>query len=351
MAKKTNIRDVAALAGVSIGTVSRYLKGTQRFSHDVESRVRNAVQRLGYATMRLPAASTARAVGILIFSMNSPTFSAVLRGASRVAMRNGYGMMILEKSALIPPNEKAGLDLYGYEFDAHAPVTVEEEERLDEMGRAAQGFLISARTSPRVVSYIRKYDKPAIFFGSGRSGPPCPDLPVVGSDSYRAARMLGELLVRQRHARIGYLGIPASPWSRERQRGLRDLLDEHRLPLQIIDVRDVLRSEVGRTCSLIQRDRPDAVVCYNDSLALMLMQELADRGIAIPGEISVVGMGNTLCGKYSTPALTTVDLRHQSYGELAMQLLLREIREGASAHAGRVLLEPRLVLRSSTCLR
>jgi LacI family transcriptional regulator len=347
MQKKSTIRDVAAHAGVSIATVSRYINGTQRFSDDVEDRIRDAIRQLHYQVpvqLRPASSTTPKTIGLIVFLLNGPTFPTVLKGMSRAATKNGYGLVILEKSELIPPEEKARLTVFGYGIEKYTPLTTEEKERLEEMGRTVDGFLVSARISQPTLDYIRKYDKPILFFGSG----PRPDLPVVGSDSYRAARLLGELLVGQGHRRLAYVGIPESPWSEERKRGLADLVRESDLPLLLLDVRDVSRAEVSRVSGEILEQRPDAIVCYNDLLALMLLQELAKRGLSVPGDVSVAGIDNTACGLYSTPTLTTVDMQSENYGELAMQLLLRRIREGVSSQIGRVLLEPRLVLRNST---
>jgi LacI family transcriptional regulator len=102
---------------------------------------------------------------------------------------------------------------------------------------------------------------------------------------------------------------------------------------------------------LHRRPWPDALVCYNDILALTVMKELSRFGVKLPDDISIVGIENINCGLYSSPALTTVDLQSSRYGEPAMLMLLRSIREGVRNNLGHILLEPRLVERASTVVR
>jgi LacI family transcriptional regulator len=95
--------------------------------------------------------------------------------------------------------------------------------------------------------------------------------------------------------------------------------------------------------------RPDALICYNDLMALGFMKEAANLGVAIPRDMSVVGFDNVPYGKYTTPALTTVDLQSERMGATAMNKLLAVIRGEPVEKLTKI--APQLVLRASTLAR
>lgn len=95
--------------------------------------------------------------------------------------------------------------------------------------------------------------------------------------------------------------------------------------------------------------RPDAVVAYNDLIAIGLMHEAQALGLRIPTDVAVAGFDNIPVSRFMHPALTTVDMRSESQGEAAMQLLLEVI--GGKEDAANLLFEPRLVSRASTASR
>jgi DNA-binding LacI/PurR family transcriptional regulator len=190
------------------------------------------------------------------------------------------------------------------------------------------------------LSRVLDYGKPVIF--SGRIGPP--GVPSIGIDAYAAAFMIGELLVKQGHRNIAYLGFaPARP-DKERMRGLTECLDAYGLPLTRYEVEGPTVAEGERVCStvVLGKQKPDAVVCYNDMVAVGFMGVAKSLGIHIPDDMSVVGIDNIPYGRFTSPPLTTVDTQSERLGEEGMRLLFRQI-------AGE--LEPRLVMRESTKVR
>jgi LacI family transcriptional regulator len=348
MNRKATIREVAATAGVSIATVSRYLNGAQRFSSDVEVRIRQAVRSLNYGVGRQQRASTAtRAIGVVVFTLASPSVASVMRGVNRIALQNGYSLAVLEIGDFFDASQSQGETFYGYSAGASAAaLSSAEQDRLDAFGRSVSGFLLGARVPQPHLEYLRSYEKPVVIFGSRSHA----GMPVVGADSYRATRLVGELLVAQGHRHVTYIGVPTSPWNCERELGIVHLLEERGVRHSQLTINDLHLNDVAKVCDDIVQghERPDALVCYNDVLALTLLQELNRRGIDVPGDVSLTGIENTLCSRFSSPALTTVDLQHERYGEIAMQLVLRRLHEAIDDEDGRVLLEPKLIVRNST---
>src|SRR5204862_3605703 len=102
---------------------------------------------------------------------------------------------------------------------------------------------------------------------------------------------------------------------------------------------------------VLRKNKPDAVVCYNDMVAIGFMGVASTLGISIPADMSVVGIDNIPFGRFTSPALTTVDTQSERLGEEAMQLLFRQIAGANPPDIGYTMLEPRLVMRDSTMVR
>jgi len=330
MKKKPTIRDVAALAGVSIATVSKFINSTQRFTSAVERRVQAAIDELEYHSNPLARSmitGKTGAVGVVILDIGNPHFTNVVKGANRVALEHGYNLLFVDTD----------------ENQAR------EEELLDALSRRVDGLIVSTRMPEEQLDRLLASGKPVVL--SGRVAPK--GVPSIGIDAHAAAYMVGELLVKQGHRKIAYLGFaPARP-DTERFRGLSESLAAHGL--------DLMRFELGgptivageQICSsvLLSKDKPDAVVCYNDMVAIGFMGGARALGISIPEDISVVGIDNIAFGRFTSPALTTVDVQSELLGEEGMRLLLRQMAGSAPPGTGQVAIEPRLVMRDSTRIR
>jgi len=326
MKKKHTIRDVAARAGVSIATVSKYINSTQRFTPAVERKIRAAVDALEYQSNPLARSmitGKTGSVGVVILDIGNPHFTNVVKGANRVALEHGYNLLFVDTE----------------ESQAR------EDELLEALSRRVDGLIVSTRMPEEQLNRVLAYGKPVVF--SGRPGPD--NRPSIAIDAYSAAFMLGELLVKQRHKRISYVGFaPARP-DMERTRGLTDCLDAHKLRFSRFEVRAPTIAEGERIgpAILLRKDRPDAVVCYNDMVAIGLLGAARTLGVDVPQDISVVGIDNIPFGRFTSPALTTVDTQSEYLGEEGMRLLFRLI-EGDTSLKGHTKVEPRLVVRGST---
>jgi LacI family transcriptional regulator len=330
MKKKPTIRDVASRAGVSIATVSKYINATQRFTAPVERRIRAAIDELEYLSNPLARSmitGKTGSVGVAILDICNPHFTNTVKGANRVALEHGYNLLFVDTE----------------ESQAR------EDELLDALSRRVDGMIVSTRIPEDQLDRVLAYGKPVVF--SGRPAPK--GFASIGIDAYAAAYMIGELLVKQGHRHIAYLGFaPARP-DTERMRGLVDCLKAHGLALTRYEVRGPTIVEGERICSsiVLRKDKPDAVVCYNDMVAIGFMAVAKTLGVGIPADMSVVGIDNIPFGRFTSPALTTVDTQSEHLGEEGMRLLFRLIEGVKPADIGHVLIEPRLVMRDSTMVR
>lgn len=322
------IRDVAAAAQVSTATVSKYINGAQRFSPKVEAALDEAIAALGYKSNPLAKSmitGRTNTIGLSVLDINNPHFSSILKGANRVAHEQEYSVLLVDTEET-PSRER---------------------RTLEDLSRRVDGMIVFSRMREHEMGWMASIDKPLVFFGSLNELP----IPTVASDDHGGAFMLAQHLRMLGHKRIAYLGFSRSRRDEERLGGIRECLDAAGIELTVYDGENPSMAEGERLCSgvVLGPRRPDAVICYNDLMALGFMKECANLGLSIPRDLSVVGFDNIAYGKYVTPALTTVDLQSERMGATAMTKLLAVIRGEEVEKLTKV--APQLVLRSSTQAR
>jgi LacI family transcriptional regulator len=325
--KKTapTLRDVAAASHVSIATVSKYINGTQRFSAKVEAAIDAAIAGLGYKSNPLAKSMiTGRTdtIGLSVLDITNPHFSSILKGAQRVANDHGFSVLVVDTEE--NPNR--------------------ERPVLEDLSRRVDGMIVASRLREKEMGWMAEIDKPLVFFGSLAELP----LPTVASDDHGGAFLLAQHLRMLGHKRIAYLGFSKSRRDEERLGGIRECLDAAGLTLAVFNGDSPSLTEGERLCSsiVLGSQPPDALICYNDLMALGFMKEAASLGVSVPRDISVVGFDNIPYGKYVTPALTTVDLQSERMGASAMEKLLAVIRGEEVEKLTKV--APQLILRAST---
>jgi len=321
----TTIRDVAAAARVSVSTVSKFVNGAQRFSPKVEAALESAIADLRYRSNPLAKSmitGRTNTIGLSVLDVTNPYFASVLKGANRVARDQGYSVLL-----------------------ADTEETPSRERRtLEELSGRVDGMIVYSRMYEKDLTWMAGIAKPLVFFGSLNELPP----PAVASDDHGGAFMLARHLCMLGRRRIGYLGFSRSRRDEERLGGIRACLDAAGLELTVHDAEAPSLLEGERLCSsiVLGSGRPDALICYNDLMALGFIKEAAGLGVRVPHDIAVAGFDNIPYGKYTTPALTTVDLRSECLGAALMDKLLAVIRGEPVPKLTRI--APQLILREST---
>lgn len=324
------IRDVAQAAGVSTATVSKFVNGGQRFTREVETRISEAIQRLGYRANPLARGMiTGRTgnIGIVILDIRNPHFTSLVKGAARIAA--GAGMNLLFADAA----------------ESRAP----ELALLQALRPQVDGLIVSARMPEPVIDWLRESGTPTVFYGGPATDPL---LDSVGCDNRASALMLGRHLRELGHRRISYVGFSAARWSADRWSGLQEAFVGQKVTLRCFDVPAPVPEEGERIASsvLLDSQTPDAIVAYNDLLALGLLSEARALGFRIPEQVSIAGFDNIAYGRYVTPALTSVDTGSEATGEMAVRHLLSMLR-GDTTLALHEIVATRLIVRESTLAR
>lgn len=330
--KLATIEDVAAIAGVSIATVSRAINEPTKVADETRRRVNDAIARTGYTTNAMARSLRMRRSNMILIlapDVGDPNFSNILVGLETEASNRGYGVLIgntqndpereTDYLRFISSNQADGLIL----LTGHLP-----------FGYGQDGS--DARLPPMVA-----VNEPI----------PGSDVPFVGVDNFEGARIAAEHLISQGHRRIAFIGHSTSRAVNQlRERGYRAALEGNGIaidPRMILDGDGTTESGRQATEHMFVRDvLPTAFLCINDATALGVIIALTARHYDLPREFSIMGFDDISFASFVTPSLTTMKQPRLRIGEAAMEVLLG-LLEGKQPDTREVLLRSELVVRNS----
>ena len=319
-----SIRDVARRANVSPATVSRAFAEPGLVRQETLQRVLAVAEELRYRPSRAARSLTTGKtgnIGVIVADLGNPFFSPILKGGQARAREADHAVFLADAE------ENPRLEM----------------ELVRAMARQVDGVgICSSRLSEAQLQQLRK-DTTLVLLNRR-----VPGVSAVLLDSNGGMRQAIEHLAALGHERIGFLGGPAGSWSnRERRRGLR--AGARVRSLEVIEFGPFApQFEAGQhAADLVVAAEVTAVVAFNDLMALGVLSRLADRGIGVPHEISVVGFDNILMAGMATPQLTTVALPLEQAGRVAIELLLEQLARPGSGTQEQGL-PAQLIVRAST---
>ncbi len=281
-------RDVARLAGVSQPTVSRALSDHPRVSEATKVRVREAAKALGYAPNAIGRAlSTGRStrIGLVVTDLENQFYPHLVAPLHRELEALGHELVLITESA------------------GSAPLA----ERVAAHGLAA---VVLSTTTLDSIQPARLRDRGIPFVYLNRTAPSV-DADSVTVDPEPGLRALLEDAIAQGHRRIGAVFGPRNTSTGElREQVSRAILDEHGLQLAHRDVLhgpfDFATGHAGMATLIDRGDPPSLVVFGNDVVALGGLNAAAERGVAVPGEVSVAGFDDLPTSSWALVRLSTV---------------------------------------------
>ncbi|MBS7741953.1 MAG: LacI family DNA-binding transcriptional regulator [Chelatococcus sp.] len=327
--RPVTIIDVASAAGVSPMTVSRVLNSRGGASAETRARVLEIAGALNYRpnsfakNLRI---DRSKVVGIVVPDIANPFFPEIIRGAELAARPAGY--TLLTSNVVEDPAREE--EVIGTLLERRVDGIILCSARLEEkrLLRAIDGHravVLINRVVPRRIAGTIEID-----YASG-------------------VETLVEKLIAQGRSRFAFAsGLSTSYGGQKRRGGLDRALARHNLALvtEVSSSPDLAGgTEVGRAL-LPHRGEIDALICYNDLIAIGAMSVMKDKGIAVPEEIAVTGCDDIPVAALVSPALTTLRVAKQDLGELAMRMLLDRIEERNTQHG--ILIEPDLIARQTT---
>ncbi|MDQ0577689.1 LacI family DNA-binding transcriptional regulator [Agromyces albus] len=330
-----SVRDVAAAASVSVGTVSNVLNRPEKVSPETVERVRAAIAELGFVrndAARQLRAGRSSSIGLIVLDVRNPFFTDVARGAEDRAAEDGM-TLLLGNSDENPDREGAYLDLF-------------EQQRV-------HGVLISPLTDdlPRL-ERLRKRGTPVVLVdreSADRSYSSVAVDDVVGGEL--AVRHLADIGRR----RVAFVGGPSSIRQVvDRLEGARRAVEATPgMSLEVIET-DSLSVLQGRAAGEQIRERPvserpDAIFAANDLLAMGVLQALKMLGtVEVPGDIALIGYDDIDFASAAVVPLSSIRQPASLIGYTAVDLLLKEAAAGSEFTPEQVTFQPELVVREST---
>lgn len=331
---KVVVRDVAARAGVSVGTVSNVINHAPTVHPDVARRVQKAIDELHYvpneAARRLRVGGSS-AIGLIVPDIRNPFFTDIAYASEREAERHGLSV-VLGNSDEDPDREASYLELF-------------EQQQV-------RGIIIAASgdVSDRLLRLQKQGTSVVLIERSAQEG-----LNSVSIGDFEGGRLAAAHLLSLGRRRLAFVGGPTS------LRGVSDRLMGARTAVmavadatfEIVDTGPQHSVAEGRRIAemLLERppaDLPDAVFAVNDLVALGLVQAFMQGSrLHVPRDVAVIGFDDIDFAAASIVHLSSIRAPSERLGRTAVQMLIEEF-DTANFEPQHVVFEPKLVIRDST---
>ena len=336
--KRATITDVARQAGVSKATVSAVLNDTGSVKGTTKDRVVAAMELLNYRQARLAArrgSQPGRSIGLLIKELDNPYYSQVALGAREYADAKGYTLLVVSSEGSFASERRAVELLQSRDVDGLIATPV-----LDDEGDLSHFFELKRRNFPFVLLEAVRGVRASL----------------VDVDNEEASRQAVNHLIELGHTRIVHFAGPSySMHSQERIDGVRRACSASHLIFTDEDVvpagahlEDGYRAGLAYFRDLPVGGRPTGVTCYNDLVGVGLYRALAELGLRVPDDVSLVGFDDLPLIEYLPVPLTTLRMPKERMGAVAAELLIGHIEAKEVTPPTRVLLEAPLIVRAST---
>lgn len=324
------IRQIAAICGVSIATVSRVINEPEKVAPETRQKVQAVIDKYNYVPNQIArnlGSRQSNSLALFVFDIVNPFFTNLIRELNSYAFDNNYSLLICD-TADSRERELRYIDFVN--MTRIAGLILTEGILHDTIDR------IDA--SVPVVCIDRQLDCDRHHV-------------LVTSANREGARTAMEYLVNLNHRRIGFLGGPAGVrTAEERKKGYMDVIGKYDLP---IDERYILAGDFKRESGvqaleyfLSLDEPPTAIFCANDLMAEGVLSRALSLNLSVPGDLSVVGFDGVSNNHFKR--LTTVRQSVEKISEAAMTELIKMIRHGG-ASSTKVMEIPTQFVVGETC--
>jgi LacI family transcriptional regulator len=334
----TTIKDIAGQAGVSYATVSRALNNKYGVNPETREKVLEIARRLGYspnAIARGLVSNHSFTLGLILPDMTNPYFPAVAAGIEAGAQERGYSVFLCNSNW----DRRRESDY----------MRLLSERRVDGIIRAPAG---SSEGEQSEAKERVEEQLPTVYVSNA---PKDTDRSSVVIDNIRGGYMATKHLIDCGYETIGFIGVS--------ERGMADnnRLEGYKMAFERygreLDPRYLkfgdFRQQTGYNIirSLIQEgDYPSAIFAENDVLAIGILHGIKDSGLKVPEDIALIGFDDISFSAYQEIQLSTIKQPKEQMGRIAVVILIDEIEAGErNRPPKRVILEPELVVRRSSC--
>ncbi len=329
---KITIREVARRAGVSTATVSRALNRPDMVRAETRDRILKVVEEThfvydGIAVSMISGRS--HTIGLIIPTIMNSIYAASTQSIQRAAQAVGYTVLL--GASEFSPKQEAML-----------------AQRLLE--RRVDGLILTGGNhEPTLIQKIRTNSVPFLITWKLMRDQ---DWPSVSFDNYKAAWAAVDFLVSLGHRRLGLVcgRTDINDRALDRRQAFEDCLRHHGLTVDpaLIHERDFEMEEGASAMAAMLRtlEPPTAVFCANDIQAIGALSLCRERGLSVPGDISIIGFDDLPATSYTRPKLTTVRVPAADMGRRAAEILIASIERKIPVQS--VELQTEVIVRETT---
>ncbi|MFT2092598.1 LacI family DNA-binding transcriptional regulator [Paraglaciecola sp. 2405UD69-4] len=328
------IKDIAALAKVSPATVSRVFSAPEMVSKKTLEKVQKVIDESGYRPNRIGASLRTRKSGnivVIIPDITNPVNAGIIRAIEQKSHTAGYSVLL---------GDTQGLE-------------VREQHYADLVNHGqADGVLLFCSRIPFKTDTHSPLMQQLPPMVNGNEKIDSDEVVQVAVDNVAAAKAAVNHLIDLGHKHIAAVTGPDDiASSNERLQGYKKALEEAQIPYDdSLCIEGGYDVESGMKCAgklLLLRQRPTAIFCFSDDMAIGVMKFLQKQGFAVPEDISVMGFDDINYAQLVSPPLSTVHQPLEEIGGLCIELLLKQLK-GEYVEPGRRFLPFELKARGST---
>lgn len=338
--KRSTVVDIAAKAGVSLGTVSRVLNNRRDVDPELRRRVAEAARLLRYVRADRGRRASRESTPIISFVLSNreflhPMHARMLQGAEQYCEELGYFVVFKR-----------------LDYTARTPVAELKLPALLREHGIADCLILAGTNYPNLIEATVAAGVPYVLYGNNLVGTsPQRGVDQARSDDRTGAKDAVRYLVRLGHTRICFIGDITQPWFRARYESYLDVIKEAGLePMALTVGLSPDSYQNGLVCAeavVRQGLKPTAIFAASDHVALGVWEQLRRSGLRVPEDCSLIGFDNIPDSRVTNPAMTTV---HNPFLELGRQLARLAIEKAKSPceTVPEILLPTELVMRGTT---
>ena len=331
------IKDIARAANVSHSTVSRALSGNSGIPEETADRIKRIAARMGYvpsAVARSLKTNRSQVLGVIVSRIDDPFFSEILQGIEDVLQAEGYSLFV------------AASNRDGVREKTIARAML--EHRVD-------GLIIgTTQFGEEHYNLLRQFGLPIVAVGNrelnGLKN-------TVYHDDFYGCSEVARHLIELGHRQIGFLGNARAERTTEgRLKGFQQEMKAARLPIRkeeifVTELDQIQGGEAGAQYFMNLPERPTAIMCFNDMMAIGVMKTFRNAGVRIPQQVSVVGFDDIPFAAYTAPSLTTFAQPKYQLGYEAAKMMSRLLHmdsNEAPKESPAKMLRGELIIRETT---
>ncbi len=327
------IKDVAKKLGISYSSVSRALNGKPGVSGATRSQIQKAAEEMGYQPNFLARSlvnRTTKTIGVIVPDISNPFFCAIVTGITEAAAEKKYDVLLCVSNWDI----------------------AKEMEYITTLKNKQVDGLILKPSSDKEKDLYNDIELPLLFLESWFSGS---GGSIVEVDNKKGGYLAAEHLIQCGYKHIGIIcGRVGSFSSSQRLEGYSSALQEYGLKVKdsLISKGNPFTVSGGfkATEKLLKNNKNlDAIFAANDMMALGAMQLLNEKGILVPDQMGIIGFDDITYAALPQIMLSTINQPKEEMGKIAFTTLYEHIKNKDSNLSKRIVLQPRLAIRKTTC--